>query len=76
MDNGAKDGSQQKKNLSLLPKEERAKIEEDRQLWFKAHNLYKQGHAVAANYLRCLEPGEHKEDMRRRLNAVRERKLD
>lgn len=61
------------KNLANLPKSERDALEEDKKRWFEARQmLTKNGRATVEKWLYGIEDAEHREDMRRRLNTIKE----
>lgn len=59
-------------NLANLPAEERAAIELDKRRWMEAHTMTqsKRPDEIRAWLMRQLDD-EYREDMRRRLNAIR-----
>lgn len=60
-------------NLANLPKELRDAIEEDKRRWFEARQmLTKNGRATIEKWLYGIQDFALREDMRRRLNIIKE----
>lgn len=60
-------------NLADLPKTEKAAIEEDKRRWFEARQmLTKNGRAAIEKWLYGIQDFALREDMRRRLNTIKE----
>lgn len=60
-------------NLCTLPAEQQQAIEDDKALWFTAHQkFHNENRSTVLNWLETL-PSDQKADMRRRLNAIQAR---
>lgn len=60
-------------NLALLPQQERDAIELDKKRWLEAHKMLKtKSPMVIRAWLNNCKDSEYREDMRRRLNYIRE----
>lgn len=64
-------------NLALMPDEDRAAIELDKQRWFEANKITTSKRPEKIReWLNQQDVAEYREDMRRRLNVIRNNALN